>query len=185
MSNIYLLFINVTSVSSTKQYIRQDKQYCQPFMGLQVTVQRQVYAFYRHCFQRNKIGGTHINLHSMTHNIIKSCRKTTVLVHNFINGAISPVQWPDRRSNHGGQPTLAYRTPGCNRTWGIHRGLVNSQHKWPVTRKMFRFMTSSCATKTTVLHLSVSAYLFTFSHLMAYIIMCQCVFVAKERIVSR
>ena len=68
---------------------------------------------------------------------------------------------------------------------GIHRGPVNSQHKWPVTRRMFRFMTSSCATKTTVLHLSVSAHLFTFSHLMAYIIMCQCVFVAKERIVSR
>ena len=25
---------------------------------------------------------------------------------------------------------------------GIHRGLVNSPHKWPVTRKMFQFMTS-------------------------------------------
>ena len=23
--------------------------------------------------------------------------------------------------------------------WGIHRGPVNSQHKWPVTRKMFPF----------------------------------------------
>ena len=23
--------------------------------------------------------------------------------------------------------------------WGIHRGLVNSPHKWPVTRKMFPF----------------------------------------------
>ena len=23
--------------------------------------------------------------------------------------------------------------------WGIHRGPVNSPHKWPVTRKMFRF----------------------------------------------
>ena len=109
-----LVWVNVTSVSSTKQYIRQDKQYCQPIMGLQVTVQRQVYAFYRHYYQRDRIGGTHTNLHSMTHNIIKSCLKTTVLVHNYINGAISPVQWPDRRSNNGGQPTLASRTPGCN-----------------------------------------------------------------------
>ena len=23
--------------------------------------------------------------------------------------------------------------------WGIHRGPVNSPHKWPVTRKMFQF----------------------------------------------
>ena len=23
--------------------------------------------------------------------------------------------------------------------WGIHRGPVNSLHKWPVTRKMFQF----------------------------------------------
>ena len=27
--------------------------------------------------------------------------------------------------------------------WGIHRGPVNSPHKWPVTRKMFPLMTSS------------------------------------------
>ena len=27
---------------------------------------------------------------------------------------------------------------------GIHRGPVNSPHKWPVTRKMFPLMTSSC-----------------------------------------
>ena len=27
--------------------------------------------------------------------------------------------------------------------WGIHRGPVNSPHKWPVTRKRFRLMTSS------------------------------------------
>ena len=28
--------------------------------------------------------------------------------------------------------------------WGIHRGPVNSPHKWPVTRKIFHLMTSSC-----------------------------------------
>ena len=112
---IYTLFINVTSVSSTKQYIRQYNKYCQPFMGFQVTVQRQVFvAFYRHYDQRDKIGGTHTNLHRMTQNIIKSCLKTTVVVHNYINGAISPVLWPDRRSNHGGQPTLASHTSGCH-----------------------------------------------------------------------
>ena len=35
--------------------------------------------------------------------------------------------------------------------WGIHRGPVNSPHKWPVTRKMFPFddviMYISCATQ--------------------------------------
>ena len=28
--------------------------------------------------------------------------------------------------------------------WGIHRWPVNSPHKWPVTRKRFPLMTSSC-----------------------------------------
>ena len=28
--------------------------------------------------------------------------------------------------------------------WGIHRWPVNSPHKWPVTRKCFHLMTSSC-----------------------------------------
>ena len=28
--------------------------------------------------------------------------------------------------------------------WGIHRRPVNSPHKWPVMRKMFHLMTSSC-----------------------------------------
>ena len=32
----------------------------------------------------------------MTHNIIKSCIKTTVIVHYYINGAISLVRWPGR-----------------------------------------------------------------------------------------
>ena len=31
--------------------------------------------------------------------------------------------------------------------WGIHRGPVNSPHKWPVTRKCFHLMTSSCDRK--------------------------------------
>ena len=35
--------------------------------------------------------------------------------------------------------------------WGIHRGPVNSPHKWPVTRKMFPFndvtMITNCTTK--------------------------------------
>ena len=28
--------------------------------------------------------------------------------------------------------------------WGIHRGPVNSPHKWPVTQKCFHLMMSSC-----------------------------------------
>ena len=34
--------------------------------------------------------------------------------------------------NHQSSASLAF-------VWGIHRGLVNSPHKWPVTRKMFPF----------------------------------------------
>ena len=33
---------------------------------------------------------------------------------------------------HQSSPSLAF-------VWGIHRGPVNSPHKWPVTRKMFPF----------------------------------------------
>ena len=35
----------------------------------------------------------------------------------------------DKRKHHG-STSLAF-------VWGIHRGPVNSPHKWPVTRKMF------------------------------------------------
>ena len=36
------------------------------------------------------------------------------------------------QSKHQSSASLAF-------VWGIHRGLVNSPHKWPVTRKMFPF----------------------------------------------
>ena len=36
------------------------------------------------------------------------------------------------QSNHQSSASLAF-------VWGIHRGPVNSPHKWPVTRKMFPF----------------------------------------------
>ena len=36
---------------------------------------------------------------------------------------------------------------------GIHRGPVNSPHKWPVTRKCFNLMTSSCIRCLTVIKL--------------------------------
>ena len=35
---------------------------------------------------------------------------------------------------------------------GIHRPLVNSPHKWPVTRKCFHFMTSSCTFSNSMRH---------------------------------
>ena len=42
------------------------------------------------------------------------------------------------QSKHQSSASLAF-------VWGIHRGPVNSPHKWPVTRKMFyHLMTSSC-----------------------------------------
>ena len=36
------------------------------------------------------------------------------------------------QSKHQSSASLAF-------VWGIHRGPVNSPHKWPVTRKMFAF----------------------------------------------
>ena len=36
------------------------------------------------------------------------------------------------QSKHQGSASLAF-------VWGIHRGPVDSPHKWPVTRKMFPF----------------------------------------------
>ena len=55
---------------------------------------------------------------------------------------------------------------------GIHRGPVNSQHKWPVTRKMFHLMTSSwlCisqimtyARKMTLSHHRISWFIYLLS----------------------
>ena len=44
------------------------------------------------------------------------------------------------QSKHQSSAPLAF-------VWGIHRGPVNSPHKWPVTRKCFHLMTSSCENK--------------------------------------
>ena len=66
-----------------------------------------------------------------------------------------PLQWrhneQDSVSNHQPHNCLlnCLFRPGSNKNnqssaslafvWGIHRGPVNSPHKWPVTRKMFLF----------------------------------------------
>ena len=43
------------------------------------------------------------------------------------------TDFPDAdQSKHQSSASLAF-------VWGIHRGPVNSPHKWPVTRKMFPF----------------------------------------------
>ena len=44
------------------------------------------------------------------------------------------------RKKHQSSASLAF-------VRGIHRGPVNSLHKWPVTRKFFHLMTSSCITE--------------------------------------
>ena len=44
----------------------------------------------------------------------------------------STVYWDADQRKHQGSASLAF-------VWGIHRGPVNSPHKWPVTRKMFPF----------------------------------------------
>ena len=49
--------------------------------------------------------------------------------------------------------------------WGIHRGPVNSPHKWPVTRKMFPFddviMHISSAYPTSILYIYIMHDIFT------------------------
>ena len=44
----------------------------------------------------------------------------------------STVYTDANQTKHQSPASLAF-------TQGIHRGLVNSPHKWPVTRKMFQF----------------------------------------------
>ena len=44
----------------------------------------------------------------------------------------SIVYWVTDQRKHQSSASLAF-------VWGIHRGPVNSPHKWPVTRKMFPF----------------------------------------------
>ena len=48
----------------------------------------------------------------------------TIVYSNIYSGA--------DQSKHQSSASLAF-------VWGIHRGPVNSPHKWPVTRKMFPF----------------------------------------------
>ena len=48
----------------------------------------------------------------------------TIVYSNVYSGA--------DQSKHQSSASLAF-------VWGIHRGPVNSPHKWPVTRKMFPF----------------------------------------------
>ena len=56
------------------------------------------------------------------------------------------------QSKHQSSASLAF-------VWGIHRGPVNSPHKWPVTRKMFPFddviMNASRSTGTLLSHLGL------------------------------
>ena len=73
-------------------------------------------------------------------------------VWNF-KGSLS-LRWrhngDDSVSNHQPHDCLLNRYTGADQSkhqssaslafvWGIHLGLVNSPHKWPVTRKMFSF----------------------------------------------
>ena len=48
----------------------------------------------------------------------------------------STVYSDEVQRKHQSSASLAF-------VWGIHRGPVNSLHKWPVTRKCFHVMTSS------------------------------------------
>ena len=45
------------------------------------------------------------------------------------------------QSKHQSCASLAF-------VWGIHRGPVNSPHKWPVTRKMFSYVEKQKSNRT-------------------------------------
>ena len=49
-----------------------------------------------------------------------------------LTSVYSTVYSGSDQSKHQSSASLAF-------VWGIHRGPVNSPHKWPVTRKMFPF----------------------------------------------
>ena len=84
----------------------------------------------------------------MWHGLIVVTKPNTWLIHishydDVIMGAIasqitsltivySTVYSGADQSKHQSSASLAF-------VWGIHRGPVNSPHKWPVTRKMFPF----------------------------------------------
>ena len=53
-----------------------------------------------------------------------------------LTAVYSIVYWDADQRKHQSSASLAF-------VRGIHRGPVNSPHKWPVTRKMFQLMTSS------------------------------------------
>ena len=76
---------------------------------------------------------------------LKSCVTKKLMKHynDVIMGAIASqiaslaivysIVYPDAyQRKHQSSVSLAF-------VWGIHRGPVNSPHKWPVTRKMFPF----------------------------------------------
>ena len=95
------------------------------------------------------------------------------------------------QSKHQSSASLAF-------VWGIHRGPVNSPHKWPVTRKMFPFddviMISDwrrCNSKYNVSACRGLITTYTRNHSMAYDIIqllnlhhlriCTCIFTFKTR----
>ena len=61
----------------------------------------------------------------------------------------------DQRKHHS-SASLAF-------VWGIHRGPVNSPHKWPVTRKMFPFDDVIMSTHVTTIFHIVNSCVFTSS----------------------
>ena len=81
--------------------------------------------FYHHFFVR--IINMHANIHYddvIMGTIASQITSLTIVYSTVYSGA--------DQSKHQSSASLAF-------VWGIHRGPVNSPHKWPVTRKMFPF----------------------------------------------
>ena len=93
---------------------------------------------------RVSYGMSIVNIFEKTDRVIMTLLCTyTVHYDDVIMGAIasqipsltvvySIVNWDADQRKRRGSASLAF-------VWGIHRGPVNSLHKWPVTRKMFPY----------------------------------------------
>ena len=76
------------------------------------------------------------------------------------------------QSKHQSSASLAF-------VWGIHRGPVNSPHKWPATRKMFPFddvimvlRRSSCCMTNVYCVTSLKYVIIHYIHIYIYICVC-------------
>ena len=74
---------------------------------------------------REKCSNIHWHYDDIIMDMIASQTTSLVVVYSIVYSGVD-------QSKHQSSASLAF-------VWGIHRGPVNSPHKWPVTRKIFPF----------------------------------------------